>query len=274
MRVPQDNPYAVGRARSRLDDIREHLGERVASRRCATAGRDRPGELGLRYGVMTTVTIDAITISGDPARWAALGFTVTDRVLRLGEVAVCFADRPNDTGMLSWSLCGAAGTSLDGLPTERCTRLGSTIGAAEHANGVIAIDHIVVMSPQLERTVAVLQRAGLDLRRIREEPTPAGAPRQAFFRLGREILEVVQEPEEAVAREGGPDRPAHFWGLALLSPDIERTAGAFAPHLSPIRAAVQRGRRIATVARTAELSVPVALMSPEVHKSGDGDTAA
>ena len=117
------------------------------------------------------------------------------------------------------------------------------------------------MTPALDRTVAALRAAGLELRRIREEPTPAGAPRQAFFRLGDEILEVVQEPHEIVAREGGAGRPARLWGLALLSSDLDRTVGALGEHAGEARAAVQPGRRIATVRRSAGLAVPVAVMS-------------
>src|SRR6185312_7213294 len=83
--------------------------------------------------------------------------------------------------------------------------------ATEHANGVSGIDHLVAMSPQLDRSVSALQAAGLDLRRIREQPTPAGAPRQAFFRLGEVILEVVQEPENVLAgRADGSGGPARF----------------------------------------------------------------
>jgi uncharacterized glyoxalase superfamily protein PhnB len=55
--------------------------------------------------------------------------------------------------------------------------------APAHPIWVVAIDHVVAMSPALDRTVRALQAAGLELRRIREQPTPAGAPRQAFFRL-------------------------------------------------------------------------------------------
>ena len=40
----------------------------------------------------------------------------------------------------------------------------------------------------------MLRAAGFDLRRLREGPTPGGSPRQAFFRLGEVILEVVQAP--------------------------------------------------------------------------------
>ena len=117
------------------------------------------------------------------------------------------------------------------------------------------------MTPALDRTVAALKRAGLDLRRIREQPTPAGAPRQAFFRLGVTILEVVQEPPEAIERAGG-DHPAFFWGLAFLAPDLDATAASLGEHASEVRDAVQPGRRIATLRRSAGLALPVALISP------------
>jgi hypothetical protein len=118
------------------------------------------------------------------------------------------------------------------------------------------------MTPNLDRSVEALQAAGLDLRRIREQPTPAGAPRQAFFRLGEVILEVVQEPEEVLAaRPDGTDGPARFWGLALLSNDLEQTSRQLGEHCGEIRPAVQPGRRIATLRRSAGLAVPIALMS-------------
>jgi hypothetical protein len=98
---------------------------------------------------------------------------------------------------------------------------------------------------------------------VREQPTPAGAPRQAFFRLGREILELVADPDEVIERHGGPQRPSRFWGLALLVEDIEHTAEWLAPHVGEVRDTVQPGRRIATVRRSAGLSVALAVMSPK-----------
>lgn len=149
---------------------------------------------------------------------------------------------------------------LDGLATARSER--PAPGAAPaHPNGVTAVDHVVAMTPDLERTVAALRGAGLDLRRVREEPTLAGAPRQAFFRLGATILEVVQEPAEAIERAGG-DHPAFFWGLALAAPDLEATVAGFGEHASEVRPAVQPGRRIATLRRSAGLGLPLALISP------------
>lgn len=211
---------------------------------------------------MAPATIAELTLADDPARWEALGFDVSDGECRLGGVSLRLAGAQPHEGVLGWSLRDLSATELDGLPTGSTSpRVVPIETAPTHPNGVVAIDHIVVVSPALQRTVSALQAAGLDLRRIREEPTPAGAPRQAFFRLGREILEVVQEPEDVVASAGGEERPARFWGLALLVRDIEQSVAAFAPHAGEPRAAVQPGRRIATVRRSAGLSVPIALMS-------------
>jgi hypothetical protein len=205
-------------------------------------------------------TIDELTLADEPESWEALGFAVRDSVVRLGTSELRLAGRDAGRGILSWSVRGIASTELDGLPTTVSERPPHN-RAPEHPNGVVDIDHVVGMSPQLNRSVSALRDAGMDLRRIREQPTPAGAPRQAFFRLGSVILEVVQEPAEVVERLGGIDRGARFWGLALLVSDLDRTVASLAEHASEIRPAVQPGRRIATLRRSAGVSVPVALMS-------------
>jgi len=209
---------------------------------------------------MPAPTIDELTLADDPARWAALGFDVTDHTSQIGSVRLRFVEPAS--GIVGWSLRDALSAELDGLPTTLSERP-LPEPAPAHPNGVRAIDHVVAASPDLDRSVAALQAAGLDLRRVREQPTPAGAPRQAFFRLGGEILEVIQEPEEVIERAGGADHPVRFWGLALLVDDLDAAAARLAPHVGEPRAAVQPGRRIATVRRSAGLSVPLALMSAD-----------
>ncbi len=222
--------------------------------------RPHPVALGrLRFEVVS-VTIDELVVADPPAAWEALGFAVEDGVCVVGEVRIRLAGVEAGRGLAGWSLRGLEGAELDGLPTTRSERPAPAAGRA-HPNGVTDLDHVVAITPALERTVATLEAAGLDLRRIREEPTPAGAPRQAFFRLGGEILEVVQEPEAVVERDG-PERSAFFWGLALVSPDLDATAAALGEACGAPRAAVQPGRRIATLRRSAGLSLPIALMSP------------
>jgi hypothetical protein len=207
-------------------------------------------------------TIDELTVADPPEVWSALGFEVDGGTCVLGDVRIRLAGSDAGKGLIGWSLRDVAieGAELDGLATTRSDR--PLPGERpSHPNGVIALDHVVAITPALDRTVAVLQGVGLDLRRIREEPTPAGAPRQAFFRLGANILEVVQEPAEAIERAGS-DRPAFFWGLALVVPDLDATVAGLGDRVSEIRPAVQPGRRIATLRRSAGLAAPVALMAP------------
>ena len=214
----------------------------------------------------TTASIAQLTLADDASRWQALGFAVSDATLQLGSVQVLLAGAGAGKGIVGWSLRGVESTELDGLPTTLADAPATDSPASDrslaHDNGITVIDHLVAMSPDLDRSVQKLQAAGLDLRRVREQPTPAGAPRQAFFRLGEVILEVVQEPEDALtARLDGANGPARFWGLALLSDDLELTVRQLGEDVSEIRAAVQPGRRIATLRRSAGLAVPVALMS-------------
>jgi hypothetical protein len=208
-----------------------------------------------------TATIDELAVADPPDAWTALGFDVDGDACVVGEVRIRLAGRDAGKGLLGWSLRGVEGTELDGLPTERSDRPPPGEAPA-HPNGVTALDHVVAIAPALDRTVAVLEGAGLDLRRIREEPTPAGAPRQAFFRLGPTILEVVQQPAEAVERAGGADRPAFLWGLAFVAPDLDATVAGLGDRVGEVRPAVQPGRRIATLRRSAGLSAPVALITP------------
>jgi hypothetical protein len=207
------------------------------------------------------VTIDELVLADEPERWISLGFTVIEGCCQLGQVRLRLAGSEAGRGIMSWSLRAIASADCDGLPTTD-SRTPLPASAPVHPNGVVAIDHVVAMSPALDRSVRALQAAGLDLRTIREQPTPAGAPRQAFFRLGAEILEVVQEPADVVERGGGPDRAARLWGLALVVEDLDRAVQGLGPCVSSIRAAVQPGRRIATLSRSAAITIPIALMSP------------
>lgn len=211
------------------------------------------------------VTVDELTIADEPGAWAALGFAVAGDACPVGEVRLRFAGaearRGAPSGLVGWSLRGAESTALDGLPTAISESPPPAGAAPPQPNGIAALDHVVAITPALERTVAALQAAGLDLRRVREEPTPAGAPRQAFFRLGPTILEVVQEPAGLAARNGA-DRPAFLWGLAFAAPDIDATAAAIGEGVAEVRDAVQPGRRIAGLGRAAGLALPVALITP------------
>lgn len=205
-------------------------------------------------------TIDELTLGDAPEAWRALGFDVEGDTFTLGSVRVRLSGEGG--GILGCAMRDVAVEQPDGLPVSRSTAALHPARTDPHPNGSISLDHLVAFSPGLERTVPALEQAGLELRRLREEPTPAGAPRQAFFRLAEVILEVVETPPRS-REERDPDAPSRFWGLALLVEDLDQCAAFLGDRLSEPRAAVQPGRRIATLGRDAGVGTAVAFMSPK-----------
>jgi hypothetical protein len=167
-------------------------------------------------------SIDALEIADDPAAWAAAGFDVDDGRCRVSRVTLLLTGKGARRGIVGWTL-GEEPSSDPGGP---------------HPNGAVRVDHVVMLTPDLDRTVAELESQGFDLRRTREGPTPGGSMRQAFLRAGEPILEVVLAPEgSSVARD--PEGPARLWGLAFSVDDLERTARSLGDLLGAPRDAVQ-----------------------------------
>ena len=193
----------------------------------------------------------ALLIGDPPEVWADLGFVVEDGAVHVSGVRHQLGGAAK--GVRDWSVRGledADRDEIDGLP------LGLPVAdpqpTPEHPNGVVALDHVVLVTPDLGRTIESIEAAGIDLRRVRE----AGADRQqAFFKLGAVVLEVV-----------GPKRPAgdgapRFYGLAWTVRDEAATSSFFGDRLKPFKDAVQPGRRIATLSSAAGSTVPHAFMT-------------
>jgi hypothetical protein len=206
-------------------------------------------------------TIDELTVADPPAAWRDAGFDLQNDAFDVGSVSVRLAGPRAGRGIVGCTMHALAAEMPDGLPISSSTLDLRPPRTRPHRNGVVALDHLVAFSPSLERTVPALEEAGLELRRLREQPTPAGAPRQAFFRLAEVILEVIERPPRS-REERDPDVPARFWGLAFLVEDLDHCAAYLGDRVGEARDAVQPGRRIATLRRDAGLGTAVAFMSP------------
>lgn len=179
----------------------------------------------------------------DPLAWTALGFSVP---LRLGGVEIRFAGEGG--GLRGWALPDYDGPpAVDGIPTAGVAD--APAGEVAHPNGAYALDHVVVFTDSVDRTAAALVAAGGDERR-RTGP-PAVPVAMAFVRFGDTIVEV--------AEGGGPPR---LWGVVAVVEDLSRLDPAL---VGEAKAAVQPGRRIATVRPEAGLGTAVAFMTPRVR---------
>ena len=107
----------------------------------------RVDEAGVELGQGSAPTIDELVLADEPECWAALGFTVLAGCCQLGTVRVRLAGREAGQGILSWSLRAIASVELDGLPTT-LSQSPLPGAAPAHSNGVLAIDHVVAMTPR------------------------------------------------------------------------------------------------------------------------------
>lgn len=204
---------------------------------------------------MSDARVDHLEIGGDPAAWRVLGLTVADD----GRVPFMFTSlrilAGAEPGITGWALSGIDPevTSIDGLPTRVVAEPSPSV--AEHPNGAIELDHVVVLTSSLDRTCAAIESAtGAPLKRVRE----VGTMRQGFHRVGTGglIVEVVERPEVT-------DAVASFWGVVINVRDLDAAVELIGPDLiGSAKDAVQPGRRIATVRGAAGLGTAVALMSP------------
>ncbi len=206
---------------------------------------------------MSSARIGELVIGGSRANWAQVGINFShDGVFAIGEIAL----RINETlppGVHSWALSNIDSTvvSIDGISTT-----GNVANdRIEHndAQGFVltplGIDHVVVNTPDLERTSLALHEAtGAELKRIRDA---GNGVRQGFHRLGDVIIEIVSAPSM-------PPGNASLWGFVLNVADAHEVAAYLGPDvLSPPKPAVQKNRLIATFRGAVGLGVPVALMS-------------
>lgn len=180
---------------------------------------------------------------------------------RIAHTEIRLAGTADGRGILGAGLDGGP-CVIDDIPFLADIDGGRGLRSSSHPNRVVEIDHLVAMSPNMDRTTTALGEAGIEHRRTRTFEAGGRRRRQAFFWMGDVILELVGDDD--AHGEG----PAQLWGLALTCDDLAAAAEALGDRLGSIKPAVQKGREIATL-RTKKLgiSVPVALLSPHPGSS-------
>ncbi len=203
--------------------------------------------------------LTGIDVADAPDLWRTLGFTVgADDTCVVGRVTLHLRGPQAGEGLVGWGLHtdGVLPETIDGIPTRSEPPPGAA--PVPHPNGAQRLDHVVVRTPDLARTLAALERAGLEVRRVRD----AGPDlRQAFLWAGDVLLEVAGTPEPTGTG------PASLWGLVAVAPDLDAVASLPGSPLGSVRPAVQEGRMIATVRRELGSSVPLAFMTPHRRRT-------
>lgn len=200
-------------------------------------------------------SLRGLTIGDAPSAWERAGFAVDGDRLAVDGVTIRLVGDDGPRGLLSWELDVPNPRSVDGLVHDDA---GEPAAALGHPNGVGAVDHLVVVTPDVERTTAALAELSLTPRRTGRGLRGDDDRLYRFFLLANAVLEVI-----GPADPNDTDRPAAFVGIAFVADTLDHLVRELGDACTAPRDAVQPGRRISTVDHEAlGISVPVAVLTP------------
>jgi hypothetical protein len=200
---------------------------------------------------MADPLVRGIVLGEDPSMLARLGLDARragngTTATCVGGVAVHAVGTDGGRGLLAFDLGPDARAPV---PTETMPTISAGAAGFDHPLGALAVDHVVVLAGDADATVAAF---GVEPRRREER----GGQVYAYIVAGSCLIEVV-------APVVTDDRPPTLWGLALSVRDLDAAAAYLGDACSAPKAAVQPGRRIATVrGDVLGLATPLALLSP------------
>ncbi|HET7651453.1 MAG TPA: hypothetical protein VFK42_00355, partial [Acidimicrobiales bacterium] len=100
---------------------------------------------------MTTPALTRLDLVADVDAWRAVGFSIGGDELVVGTTTIRFVAGERE-GIVGWD--------LDGDPVEP-----RDLGTDVHSNGAREIDHVVLMTPDIDATTDNLAQQGFELRR-------------------------------------------------------------------------------------------------------------
>lgn len=204
--------------------------------------------------------LHSVLVGDTASAWAAAGFEVDEthgraRVV-IGEIRIDLVGPDDGRGIVAWGFddIDDGRNDIDGITTIRAA---AADPPPQHDNLVSHVDHVVMFTPDLQRTMAALEQAGFEPRRVRDIPGTEPLRQQVFYWAGPTIIELV-----GPAAPTG-DGPATLWGLAVTCDDLDLACDRLDGALTDPKPAVQPGRRIATLrTRDLDISTAIAFMSP------------
>lgn len=165
-------------------------------------------------------------LPGDEQAWAALGFTVIDETIQIGQVTCTF-------GEPAWGF-DEVHTDPTALGVPTLVEPTKAPAGFKHPNEVTIVDHIVYWVPDLDDAVTNLTAVLDEPPRRRFHPRGPNGPEMAFYRVGEPFIEAVTS-----------GLPPALVGVAFKTPDLDAAVQAIRLAGGPIgdpKPAVQGGR--------------------------------
>ncbi len=205
-------------------------------------------------------TLAEIHVGDVPEVWADLGFTVADARCRLGTIDVVLTGAGTDDqepeGIHAWTWRDVDATDVGDITTT-VTSDPPPPAAGPHPNRALGLFYVVLFGPSWDEAADAVRGLGLDPGMGEAMGSSERSPLRSLADAGDATIEVIGPPEH------DPDRGWELWGTIIEVDDIDATAAELGDRLRPVKPAVQRGRRIATLDNAAGSSVAIAFMGPD-----------
>ena len=186
---------------------------------------------------------------------AELGFDVEGDRCHLRGLDVVLTGLESGSGIHGWGWRGVEKPAVGDIPTLAADREPTGTGAP-HPNQAVGLFYVVLFGPSWAEAAEALAALGVDP----GEPRPMGPEGKQVLRsvapAGEVSVEVIGPAEH------DPNREWNLWGTIVEVADIDATASRLGDRLRAVKPAMQKGRRIATLDKTAGSSVALAFMSP------------
>ncbi len=201
--------------------------------------------------------LDRLDLPGTADAWQRCGFAVERQGFVAGAIAIRVGEREEGEAAWGFSTHSVGTDELCGIAfADQAVRRATSDHA--HANGVVAVDHVVVASDRPVVARADFEAAGFEPRR----PATRGSDERSevFFWSGSTLIELVGPVSEA--GDGLPR--ATIWGVTFVVNDIEALSRLEGNPVGDPQSAVQLGRQIAIARAELRLGLAVAFITPHV----------
>ncbi len=201
--------------------------------------------------------LDRLDLPGTADAWQRCGFAVERQGFVAGAIAIRVGEREEGEAAWGFSTHSVGTDELCGIAfADQAVRRATSDHA--HANGVVAVDHVVVASDRPVVARADFEAAGFEPRRPATRGSGENERSEVFFWSGSTLIELVGPVSEA--GDGLPR--ATIWGVTFVVNDIAALSRVEGSPVGDPRSAVQPGRQIAVARAELRLGLGVAFITP------------
>ena len=202
-------------------------------------------------------------VANPPHVWESMGFKIVGNQVQLGNVIIQLVEKVcvcNPVVGWDWeNLVASKPSHIDGIPLLN-DKVDNVTEDVQHMNNSIAVDHVVLKTFNVEKTIKCMNEIGLEVRK--RVVHQSKGMEQVFFKAENTILEVISSLEASNSVQD-----SYIWGITFVTSDIITLHKNLEGSTKVPYDAVQIGRKFTTLDNLKHgTKVRIAFISPHMKK--------